>query len=110
MPRHHNLGEYLDAYIQAAGIGRDRKGQLFRAASCKTKELADGPMSRVDVWHMIRRRASDAGIETAVGCHTFRTTGITDDLTNGDRIEVARRMAGTQTRKRRAFVTGATMT
>ena len=94
MPCHHNLEEYLDAYIEAAGIARARKGPLFRAASRKTKELADGPMSRVDVWRMIRRRASDAGIETAIGCHTFRATGITDYLTNGGRIEVAQRMAG----------------
>jgi site-specific recombinase XerD len=94
MPCHHNLEEYLDAYIEAAGIARDRKGPLFRAASRVTKELADGPMSRVDVWRMIRRRASDAGIETAIGCHTFRATGITDYLKNGGRIEVAQRMAG----------------
>jgi integrase len=40
------------------------------------------------------RRAADAGIETAIGCHTFRATGITDYLTNGGRIEVAQRMAG----------------
>ena len=94
MPCHHNLEEYLDAYIEAAGIGADRKGPLFRAASRITKELADGPMSRVDVWRMIRRRAADAGIETAIGCHTFRATGIIDYLKNGGRIEVAQRMAG----------------
>jgi hypothetical protein len=41
------------------------------------------------------------GIETAIGCHTFRAygrnsraAGITDCLTNGGRIEVAQRMAG----------------
>ena len=51
-------------------------------------------MSRTDVWYMVRRRASDAGIETPIGCHTFRATGITDYLTNGGRIEVAQRMAG----------------
>jgi hypothetical protein len=33
--------------------------------------------------------AAGAGIETAIGCHTFRATGITDYLTNGGRIEVA---------------------
>jgi integrase len=43
---------------------------------------------------MVRRRAGDAGIETAIGCHTFRATAITDHLTNGGRIEVAPRMAG----------------
>ena len=60
----------------------------------KTKKLGPGAMSRTDVWYMVRRRASGAGIETAIGCHTFRATGITDYLTNGGRIEVAQRMAG----------------
>jgi integrase/recombinase XerD len=55
--------------------------------------LGQGAISRTDVWYMVRRRASDAGIETAIGCHTFRATGITDYLTNGGRIEVAQRMA-----------------
>jgi hypothetical protein len=43
---------------------------------------------------MVRRHAADAGIEPAIGCHTFRATGITDYLTTGGRIEVAQRMAG----------------
>jgi integrase/recombinase XerD len=94
MPCHHKLEAYLDAYIEAAGIEGDRKGPLFRAAIGKTKKLGPGAISRTDVWYMVRRRASDAGIETAIGCHTFRATGITDYLTNGGRIEVAQRMAG----------------
>ena len=94
MPCHHKLEEYLDAYIEAAGIKDDRKGLLFRSAIRKTKKPTGSPMTRKDVWCMVRRRASDAGIETAIGCHTFRATGITDYLTNGGRIEVAQRMAG----------------
>jgi integrase/recombinase XerD len=94
MPCHHKLETYLDAYIKEAGIGDDRKGPLFRAAIGKTKKLGPGSMSRTDVWYMVRRRASDASIETSIGCHTFRATGITDYLTNGGRIEVAQRMAG----------------
>jgi integrase len=43
---------------------------------------------------MVRRRAAAAHLETAIGCHTFRATGITDYLTNGGKIEVAQRMAG----------------
>jgi site-specific recombinase XerD len=92
MPCHHKLESYLDAYIEAAGIEGD--GPLFRAAIGKTKKLGPGTISRTDVWYMVRRRAADAGIETAIGCHTFRATGITDYLTNGGRIEVAQRMAG----------------
>jgi integrase/recombinase XerD len=94
VPCHHKLEEYLDAYIKAAGIADDRKGPLFRSAIGKTKKLGPGAMSRTDIWYMVRRRAVDAGIETAIGCHTFRATGITDYLTNGGRIEVAQRMAG----------------
>ena len=40
-----------------------------------------------------------AGIETSIGCHTFRATGITDCLTNGGRIEVAQRMTGLYDRR-----------
>src|ERR1039457_3494044 len=94
MPCHHKLEEYLDAYIGAAAIGNDPKGPLFRSAIRKTKKLSAWAVSRTDVWYMVRRRASDAGIETAIGCHTFRATGITDYLTNGGSIEVAQRMAG----------------
>ena len=94
MPCHHKLESYIHAYIEAADIEGDRKGPLFRAAIGKTKKLGPGVISRTDVWYMVRRRTADAGIETAIGCHTFRATGITDYLTNGGRIEVAQRMAG----------------
>jgi site-specific recombinase XerD len=94
MPCHHRLEAYLDAYIEVAGIGSDRKGPLFRSAIGKTGQLSDRPMLRMDVFRMIRRRAANASIETKIGCHTFRATGITDYLTNGGRIEVAQKMAG----------------
>jgi site-specific recombinase XerD len=94
MPCHHNLEAYLDEYLEAARIAGERKGPLFRAAIGKTGKLAAKPLSRTDIWYMVRRRAADAGIATAIGCHTFRATGITDYLTNGGRIEVAQRMAG----------------
>ncbi len=48
---------------------------------------------RASVWRMIRRRAAQAGIETEIGCHTFRATGITAYLRNGGRLEIAQQMA-----------------
>ena len=36
MPCHHTLGEWLDAYIEAAGIGADGRGPLFRTAEGRT--------------------------------------------------------------------------
>jgi integrase/recombinase XerD len=79
---------------EGAGIEDDRKEPLFRSAIGKTGRLTDRPMTGVDAWRMVRRRAADAGIETPICNHTFRATGVTDYLTNGGRIEVAQRMAG----------------
>ncbi len=110
MPCHHKLEAYLDAYIAAAGLEGDRKGPLFRAAIGRTGQLSNRPLSRTDVWYMIQRRSADTNLETAIGCHTFRATGITDYLTNGGKLEVAQRMAGHSNAKPPAYTTGATTT
>jgi integrase/recombinase XerD len=91
---HHKLEGYMDAYIAAAGIAPDKKGPLFRSAVGRTRKLSDRPMSRVDAWYMVRRRAKDAGMETAIGNHSFRAIGITDYLERGGDINIAKRMAG----------------
>jgi integrase/recombinase XerD len=91
---HHKLDQYLDEYIAAAGIAEDKKSPLFRAAVGRTGRLSDRPLSRVDAWYMVRRRAGDAGILTAIGNHSFRAIGLTDYLDNGGDITVAQRMAG----------------
>jgi site-specific recombinase XerD len=50
-------------------------------------------MSRNDAFRMIKRRASAAGLSSAVCCHTFRATGITTYLENGGTIEHAQAIA-----------------
>jgi integrase len=55
--------------------------------------LSDKPMSQSDAWRMIRRRAVAAGMAEAIGCHTFRATGITAYLANGGALEHAQEMA-----------------
>jgi hypothetical protein len=42
---------------------------------------------------MMRRRAAAAGVAEAIGCHTFRATGITAYLANGGALEHAQEMA-----------------
>ena len=93
MPAHHNLEAYLDEYRDEAGISTDRKGHLFRTAIGRTQTLSERPLRQADVYRMIRRRAKDAGIATPIGCHTFRTTGITNYLENGGTLEKAQFMA-----------------
>ncbi len=94
MPCHHALAEALHAYIDAAGLAEDRKGWLFRTARGHNgKVLSENPMTQPDAWRMIRRRAVAAGIAEAIGCHTFRATGITAYLANGGALEHAQEMA-----------------
>jgi integrase len=92
MPVHHTLEEYLDSYIEAAGLLKEPKSPLFRASNGKTKILSDRPFERRDALKMVQRRAKAAGIKTKIGNHTFRATGITIYLTNGD-LEKAQQMA-----------------
>lgn len=93
VPVHHKAEQYLDEYIEAAGIEKEPKGPLFRTAQKKIRALTEKPMTRVDAYKMIRRRARDAGINTAIGNHTFRATGITAYLSNGGTLEKAQAIA-----------------
>ena len=93
MPCHHNLDEYLHAYIEGAQLAGDDKGVLFRSSVGRTGGLTVRPMSQADVYRMIRRRAAVADVRTKIGCHSFRATGITEYLRNGGKLEVAQQMA-----------------
>ena len=95
MPCHHALAEALHAYINAAGIGEDRKGWLFRTSpGHDAMLLTSQPMNQPAAWYMIRRRARAAGINAPIGNHTFRATGITAYLANGGALEHAQEMGG----------------
>jgi site-specific recombinase XerD len=93
MPAHHNLEEYMAAYLEAAGHAHEKDTPLFRTAKGKTQQLTSRRMAQPEVYLMIRRRAAGAGIKTLIGCHTFRATGITAYLTNGGKLEIAQQMA-----------------
>jgi len=92
VPCHPSLEEFLNVWVAAAGIGRDKKGPLFRSMG-KGDRLGDKAMSRFDVLHMIKRRARAAGLPYSTCCHTFRATGITTYLENGGTLEHAQTIA-----------------
>jgi integrase/recombinase XerD len=85
------LEAYLDAYIAAAGIAEDKDGPLFRT----TGRFTGTPhrMTQQDAHRMISRRASQAGIETLIGNHSLRATGITDYLKSEGTLEHAQVMS-----------------
>ena len=94
MPCHHNLEAYLAAYIDGCGLAAEPKGMLFRTIGRRNGgELTDTPLIQRDAHAIIRRRAEAAGIETKIGNHTFRATGITAYLKNGGTLEKAAAMA-----------------
>ena len=93
MPCHHNLEEYLIAYLDGCELRDERRGPLFRTIGRGTKSLSETPLPQASAFQMVRRRARAAGIETAIGNHSFRATGITAYLKNGGTLERAATMA-----------------
>lgn len=93
MPCHHNLETYLTEYMEACDLHRDPRGPLFRTLTRGTARLSTTPLPQQNAYAMIGRRALHAGIETRVGNHTFRATGITAYLKNGGTLERAAVMA-----------------
>jgi site-specific recombinase XerD len=93
MPCHHLLEDYLHAYIDGCGLAEDPKGPLFRTIGRGTGRLTRNPLPQANAHAMIGRRASAAGVETTIGNHTFRATGITAYLKNGGQLETAAAMA-----------------
>lgn len=94
-PCQHDLKEWLQEYIEAAGLAEDPNGPLFRSVDRKTKQIGANRLDRQRAWAMIKRRAKKAGIDTPGICnHTFRGTGITAYLENPEaKLEHAQQMA-----------------
>jgi site-specific recombinase XerD len=93
VPCHHNLEQYLDEYLAAAGP-LAKSAPLFQSLDRQSGQLSTRPLSQQDVYRMIQRRATAAGLKTRISNHTFRATGITAYLKNGGKLEVAQAMAG----------------
>ena len=95
VPAHHLAQEYVDAYLEAAEFGENRRGPLFRRCAVGRQDLLeDRAMSRETALRMIKRRARQAGLPAEICAHSFRGTGITEYLRNGGDLEVAARIAG----------------
>jgi site-specific recombinase XerC len=72
MPCHHNLEEYLTAYLDGGGLRGDPKGPLFRTIGRGTGQLTRTVLPQANAYAMIRRRAAGAGIATKLGNRDHR--------------------------------------
>ena len=100
MPCHHNLEEYLIAYLDGTELRGDPKGPLFRTIGRGTGQLTRTVLPQSNAYAMIGRRAAAAGITTKLGNHSFRATGITAYLKNGGTLEKAAARANLYDRRR----------
>lgn len=90
-PCHHKLETYMDEYLTASGFADDKDGALWRTTGRKTG--TPSRLTQPDAYLIIERRARQAGIQTKIGNHSLRATGITDYLKSDGSLAEARRMA-----------------
>jgi site-specific recombinase XerD len=93
VPVHHTAEEYLDAYLDAAGIRDEPKTPLFRSTRGQSRALTANGLSERDALDMVKRRAGAIGLPATICNHTFRATGITAYLENGGTVENAQNIA-----------------
>jgi site-specific recombinase XerD len=94
IPAHHKVAAALEAYLDTAGIREEGKLPLFRTSLGRSGKLTQRGLCRQEVGAMVKRRAKAAGLPSAISCHSFRATGITNYLANGGSLEVAAQIAG----------------
>lgn len=92
VPAHRKAEDYVEAYLDAAGIRDELHCPLFRTIDCQ-RQLKQSRLQRGDVLRMTKRRAKRAKIASRVCCHTMRATGITAYLENGGSVEHAQNIA-----------------
>ena len=94
VPAHHNAIEYVEDYLDAAGLRHFPRAPIFQSAP--HHRLSGHRLLEDNARQMIKRRARNAGLPATTCCHTFRATGITNYLENGGTLEKARALAAHQ--------------
>lgn len=92
VPAHHLLEQYMDEYLEVAGIASQKKTPLFRSLN-RNRQMSSRAIRGNNVLQMIKERARKAGLPETICCHTFRATGITAYLENGGTLEKAQAIA-----------------
>ena len=95
VPVHHKAGDYLDGYLDRAGIREKQDAPLFQSLRGRTGKLTGNRLHADNALQMIKRRTEEAGFDPAqVTCRASRTTGIRTFLGNGGDLETAQHIAG----------------
>ena len=92
VPAHHKVEDFLDAYLQAAGIADDKNAPLFRSIDCQRRLTGERLVPR-NALAMIKRAPAPPASVTPSPATPSRTTGITLYLEAGGTIEKAQQIA-----------------
>ncbi len=89
IPVRHDLETILNEYLATVGAGTaESAAPFFRSARGRSGKLASKPMTRTDIFRMVKRRVRDAGLPASrFTPHSFRSTTATDLLNQGADIE-----------------------
>ncbi len=88
------------AYLERAGIRKDREGPLFRPLSPDGLGLERRHLDRKTPWRMVKKYCEAAGIDPrrlggrGIGIHSLRKTAINDAIRNGATMHEVREFAG----------------
>lgn len=94
VPVHEEARKAIDDWLKAAEIGGRPLCPLF-PAFCRSRELFEPrPMTRINVWKLVKSRARAIGLEKLIGCHSFRATGLTEYMNAGGQLDIAQGIAG----------------
>jgi integrase len=93
VPVHHQLVEYLETYLDVAGIRDQRATPLFRSTRSKTGQLTERALDPVNAWAMVKRRLRLANIDESLCNHSFRAMGLTAYIEDGGNLEGAQDLA-----------------
>jgi len=95
IPVRADLQEYIDAYLDAAGVRNVPKDTpLFQRAMKKQRRLSGKAMNGDDIYRMMKRRLGDFGMPLLYSPHSFRVTTITDLLDQNVPREDVQNLAG----------------
>ena len=81
-------------YIDAAGIGQEKNGPLFRSTVCVEKRLTGHMMITNDICRMVKRRLKKAGLPERISPHSFRVAVATDLLRQNVPLEQVQYLLG----------------
>ena len=94
IPCRHDLQQFVRAYVDAAGIGDQKHGPLFRSAVRRERRLSLSAVPANDVCRMVKRRLKDAGLPDRISPHSFRVAVATDLLTQDVPLEQVQYLLG----------------